>query len=474
MRNVNQAIDAKAYRFVLLASLLLAACGSSKKEQMDVAKLAEPCSINSNCDSPLVCVFSHCHEQCEADRDCAAKERCIKGVNGHVCQLTAETKCTRDHDCSGDQLCGVDGQCRDACKTVDDCSGGQICAKSGECASTDPGKDTVDSDGNIVVVDSGSAGMGGAAGKSGTGGTAGKSGAGGSAGKSGAGGAAGGGSGGSGGAAGGAGMSGDPCGAETQPNEDRDHASALDLNTDIKFCLQNKTDVDFYEFKAPAEPAQGGYFVVKVTQVGTTGGVDVIAQSAADNGNIQESDGSSGVSVFFWFNAKAGATFRLSVDVYTGGASAIPYTLRVDYKGVPDDNEPNDLRAQATPMTFGTPIHGYLFAGFENSTSVADAAWEDWFKVTLDGTPVQIALTDIASDIGASVDLYDTNGVPKDSKSETQGASVVWSPSSDLTATPGDYYLKVNQYTGGYTKATGATVPAYLSQPYTLNVTAKP
>jgi hypothetical protein len=248
----------------------------------------------------------------------------------------------------------------------------------------------------------------------------------------------------------------------------------LDLNTDIKFCMQNKTDVDFYEFKAPEDPAQGGYFVVKVTQIGTTGGVTVVAQSAADNGDIQESSGASGVSVFFWFNAKAGATFRLSVVVYTGGASAIPYTLRVDYKGVPDDNEPNDLRTSATPMTFGTPIHGYLFAGYENSTSIADAAWEDWFKVHLDGTPVQIALTDIASDIGASVDLYDTNGVPKDSKSETQGASVVWSPSSDLTATPGDYYLKVNQYTGGYTKATGATVPAYLSQPYTLNVTAKP
>jgi hypothetical protein len=473
MRNVNQAVDAKAYRFVLIASLLLAACGSSK-EIKEAAKLAESCSINSNCDSPLVCAFAHCHEQCEADRDCGNKERCIKGVDGHVCQLALETKCMRDHDCSGDQLCGVDGQCRDACKTVDDCSGGQTCAKSGECASTDPARDTVDSEGNIVVDTSSSAGAGGsggAAGKSGTGGAAGKSGAGG---KGGMGGAAGGGRGGSGGAAGSAGMSGDPCGAEAQSNEDRDHASALDLNADIKFCMQNKTDVDFYEFKAPEDPVQGGYFVVKVTQVGTTGGVDVTAQAAADNGNIQESTGGSGLSVFFWFNAKAGATFRLSVEVYTGGDSAIPYTLRVDYHGVPDDNEPNDLRASATPMTFGTPIHGYLFAGYENSTSVADAAWEDWFKVHLDGTPVQIALTDIASDIGASVDLYDTNGVPKDSKSETSGASVVWSPSSDRTATPGDYYLKVNQYTGGYTKAAGSTVPAYLTQPYTLTVTAAP
>jgi hypothetical protein len=470
MRDANRISETKIHRSILVASLLLAACSGSAKEKAEVAKLAETCSINSNCMSPLVCAFSHCHEQCAADRDCDAKERCVKAVDGHICQLSQETQCMRDRDCLGEQVCGVDGECRDECKMDKDCSGGQICAKSGECASTDPAKDKLDADGNILADNSSTAGSGsagtGSAGKSGAGGMSGAAagGKGGAGGKAGAGGAA--------GAAGTGMMSGDPCSAETQPNEDRDHATPFALNADVKLCLQNKNDVDFYELKTPDMPVQGGYYVVKVTEVGTTGGVRATAQAAADNGDVQEETGSSGVSVFFWFNAKAGATFRLRVEWYTGGTEPVPYTLRVDYHGVADDNEPNDVRASATPMTVATPIHGYLFAGYENSTSIPNTAWEDWFKVALPGsTTVEIALTDLASDIGATVVLFDKNGVNLDQKSQTDGASVVWTPSIDDTMAAGDYYLKVTQYTGGYTKDNGSTVPAYLTQPYTLTVT---
>jgi hypothetical protein len=478
MRDANRISDAKTYRRVLMASLLLAACSGSSllaacsgssKEKQEVAKLADTCSINSNCESPLVCAFSHCHEQCAADRDCGAKERCVKAVDGHICQLAQETQCTRDRDCLGEQVCGVDGECRDQCKKDADCSGGQTCAKSGECASTDPAKDKLDADGNILVDKSSVAGTGGGAGKSGAGGMSGaagggRGGAGGTGGKSGAG-----------GAAGTSVMSGDPCSAETQPNEDRDHATPFATNMDVKLCLQNKNDVDFYELKTPDMPAQGGYYVVKVTDVGTTGGIHATAQAAADNGDVEDNTGVSGVSVFFWFNAKAGATFRLKVFFYTGGNDPIPYTLRVDYKGVPDNNEPNNLRASATSMTPATPIHGYLFAGFENSTAVANTAWEDWFKVTLDANKTaEIALTDLASDIGANVTLLDSDGAPQDSKSGLSGASVVWTPTVDNFVKGGDYYIKIEHYTGGDTHGNGSTVPAYLSQPYTLTVTPTP
>jgi hypothetical protein len=461
MRDANQGMDTRTYRIALMASLLFAACGGSDKEKQEVAKLAENCSINSNCETPLVCAFAHCHEECAADRDCRKEERCVKGKDGHVCQLSADTTCERDKECLGDQVCGVDKECRDPCDTVDDCSGGQICAKSGECASKDPTKDTVDEEGNILTEEV-TGGTGGSAGKGGAGGVGGAAGGGGRGGSGGMAGSA--------GRGGSGGVSSDPCGPETQPNEDRDHALPLELNTDVKLCLQNSADLDFYELKTPATPAQGGFYVVKVTEVGTSGGLRIIAQAAADNGDVQQNNGSSGMSVFLWFNAKAGATFRLHTLSYTGGTSAVPYTLRVDYTGVPDDNEPNDVRGAATALEPNTPIQGYLFAGYENSTSVAAAAWEDWFKVHLPGGTAQIAVTDMASDIGARVELFDSLGVSKDSNYGQAGVSVVWTP--PVADTPaGDYLIKISQYTGGVTNDYGSTIPAYLTQPYTLKVT---
>jgi hypothetical protein len=445
--------------WLLIACFAGTACKSSDAEKAEVAKLAQGCSLNSNCESPLVCAFAHCHEECEADRDCPAKDRCVRGDKGHVCQLAGETSCTRDKDCtSATQVCGVDHECRDECKTDGDCTSGQLCALSGECASKDPQKDTLDDKGNILadVASGGSGGSGGNAGKAG--------GSAGAAGKAGSGG-----SGGAGGAAGSGGMGADPCGSEIQANEDRDHSAPFtSFGSDVNYCLQSKADIDFYEIKTPAQPVQGGFYVIKVTQVGEKGGLEVTAQAAADNGDVQSEGAGSGTSVFLWFTAKAGATFRLRVQWYTGNDGAIPYTLRVDYKGVPDDNEPNDVRAMAKAINVGDAVKGYLFAGHENSTSIADSAWEDWFKVTLPVGDFTATLADLASDIGARVDVYNAMGTSLQTGTGGAGENV---PVMFSAATAGDYTIKLSHYTEGTVRGAGSTVPAYLTQPYTIAVT---
>ncbi len=164
-----------------LASLCVWSCGSdSKKEKLEAAALSEGCSLNSDCNNPLVCTFERCHQACEKDRDCPLPQRCIKGDDGRVCQLDDDTKCDRDRDCDGDQVCGVDGECRDQCKKNSDCADDQVCANSGECASEDPNRDLIDEDGNILPS-GGSNGTGGSAGSGGSGGST--SGSGGSGGK---------------------------------------------------------------------------------------------------------------------------------------------------------------------------------------------------------------------------------------------------------------------------------------------------
>jgi len=259
----------------------------------------------------------------------------------------------------------------------------------------------------------------------------------------------------------------DPCGqAEATANDDRDHATSFVLNSSFDGCLQSDTDVDFYQFTIPAKPAQGGFVVVKITDVGANGSLDAAAYSAADNGVILSEYGTDGASVFFWFDAKVSDTFRLEVKYkYTNSGTPTPYTLKIAYTGVPDENEPNDLRTQATPITAGTPVHGYLFAGFENSDKVADADWDDWFKVTLPAGTAKITLSDLASDVDGEVTLYDSLGSQIAQEYDaTNGASVVLSQA----VTAGDYYVKIRPRYAPSTSGSGATVPQYLTLPYTL------
>jgi hypothetical protein len=166
-----------------LGGLSVWSCGGSDEEKLKLAKLSEGCSLNSDCNDPLVCTFERCHQACEADRDCPLPQRCVRGTDGRVCQLDDNKDCARDAQCEGDQVCGVDGECRDQCSDDDDCGDDQVCANSGECASNDPDRDTVDGNGNIVPEGGGgeggsSGGGNGGSGGSSRGGTAGAAGSG--------------------------------------------------------------------------------------------------------------------------------------------------------------------------------------------------------------------------------------------------------------------------------------------------------
>jgi hypothetical protein len=103
------------------------------------------------------------------------------------------------------------------------------------------------------------------------------------------------------------------------------------------------------------------------------------------------------------------------------------------------------------------------------STGFATNAWEDWFKVTLADGNVNVALTDLASDVNGDIELYDSLGSSITSAhSQTNGASVVLNRTG---VTAGDYYVRLTPYTTPTTRGSGSVAPQYTSQPYTLMVT---
>jgi len=123
-------------RSVLLLGLGAAsACGSDDPTVESVgATLADGCSINSDCNDPLVCAFRKCHNACTATRDCPAGARCVASERPYrVCQLPTEVTCAYNSECPTSQVCGIDKKCRDQCTSDRDCVPEQVCSV-GACA----------------------------------------------------------------------------------------------------------------------------------------------------------------------------------------------------------------------------------------------------------------------------------------------------------------------------------------------------
>ncbi len=118
----------------VLALTWAAACGSDQADAIKRAGLADGCSINTDCKSPLVCAFRRCHTQCEDQRDCDPAQLCIPADKPfNVCQLGDEAECTHHSDCPSDFRCAIDLKCRPECITEKDCINGQQCV-DGVCA----------------------------------------------------------------------------------------------------------------------------------------------------------------------------------------------------------------------------------------------------------------------------------------------------------------------------------------------------
>jgi hypothetical protein len=149
-------VRGRALVFAAVAAVGVAAavpaCHSSE-DAATLAALAAGCSLDSDCTSPLVCVFQTCHVECNTSADCVSRGlgECVEGDKPYrVCQNPTEEDCVRTSDCPGEEVCASDERCRDACVTSKDCGAGQECT-SGVCA--EPAELV---DGGLAVVDGGS------------------------------------------------------------------------------------------------------------------------------------------------------------------------------------------------------------------------------------------------------------------------------------------------------------------------------
>jgi hypothetical protein len=113
-----------------LAVLLAPACNASNAP----AALTEPCTLNSDCSTDLICALGRCRQQCVTAVDCGPGGSCVADGRAAACQSAAEknTPCTRPSDCPEPLACASDYRCRNLCFSDADCNvlgiAGRVCA----------------------------------------------------------------------------------------------------------------------------------------------------------------------------------------------------------------------------------------------------------------------------------------------------------------------------------------------------------
>jgi hypothetical protein len=120
-------------RFVLCFVLVSAAVavGFSCSSDTPLLGISQACVLNSDCSTPLLCVFQKCHNACVESRDCPMGQRCVASGTSHICQLPEESTCVAPITCQALLVCGPDLQCRSKCATAADCAKGDSCLLSG-------------------------------------------------------------------------------------------------------------------------------------------------------------------------------------------------------------------------------------------------------------------------------------------------------------------------------------------------------
>jgi hypothetical protein len=491
------------------------------------------CQLNSDCESPLSCAFSKCHEACRANGDCPTNERCVWSeslpdggtdtTSLRVCLLNPH--CALDSTCPAPLVCGRDLECRNECEADLDCpstayrcvvggpNGEKVCAEpskidpsTGELA---PAPDAGTNNDASSPADGG-AGTGGGAGNggAGTGGASGGSSAGGAtAGAAGTAGARGGAGGGGGAGAGGGGASGSGAGASAgaggaagasgggasggaagrgggggagaggsgqivvpEVEPNDDRTHATPYTLGTQVMAMSMTgDSDYFAITAPASDAAGGYFVLSTTNVGA-GVVHVEVFSAADNNRIGFSDGAgAGGSSLFYWAAHPGQTYHARAS--GSGSPAFEYTFAVSYTKIADPFEPNDTRDTPAPITTGQSIHAYFFSGFVSSAPVTD---QDWYSINLTAGSAMLSLTNVATNERLEVDLYNAaDELMKIGVSANLGSGVI---QPFTVPTTGTYRIVVVpfSFTPGTQQGAVSTVTDVIdsfTRPYTLLVT---
>jgi hypothetical protein len=177
-----------------------------------------------------------------------------------------------------------------------------------------------------------------------------------------------------------------------------------------------------------------------------------------------------GAAVAFFFAVAPGQEYRIAIANEGAFAAPYTYTLVTTYTPVPDSFEPNDTLAAATPMTAGTPLQAYLFAG-RHGAEDAPAAYDDYYRFSAVSGSFTITLDDVPPDVAPRITLFGPDGTEwARISSGIKGGTVVLK--SLMSGGPGDPIIQVAPWSDApRSTGVGSVPPEHFTRPYKLTVT---
>jgi hypothetical protein len=453
---------------------------SSSEEKRRASQLAGGCSINSDCDPDFICAFERCHVPCTEDRDCGVGElRCVKSETTgiFVCQLEDERHCKDEKDCPGEQICGIDEECRDACEENDDCIADQICAVSNECASTVKSKDHVDAQGNIIPDPdpSPSGGTSGVGGDGGGGASQSSAAQGGAPTEAGEGEGEGGGNGGPSPHAGApaAGGPGYPPaefeetddGVETVNNDDRDHPVAITQSARF-FLDKDSQDQDWFAYHAP-DDGRAHILTLRLEQEAQVSTLVTLLTSEDDSVIGDAMALPNGTTRSIYATVGPNTTTHFKFAAWSTGSKGFVYLTLTD-QVEQDEHEPNNSWQTSKSIALGQSVSGQLLAPAQADD--VDLS-QDWFAIELAKGIATFTFASLPSEGRAQVAYISPTSV---------SPTVLWTPpvggidASDTlnVTTAGTHYFTVRPYTESLVVAASFNAkPSYYDEQYTFSIT---
>ncbi len=228
-----------------------------------------------------------------------------------------------------------------------------------------------------------------------------------------------------------------------EPNDQRNTAAAISLNSDINGTIHVPADVDYFTFTTQNSD---NWDWIKSTITNVSG---MSAQLTLYNSNGEEvaransANEGSDVSQLL---ATTGGTYYAKINSYFSNDSG-SYTFSVSNLDTNDIYEPNETRTAA--YTLGSlpvsSINGRLLSGSE----------QDWYKFTTENDGVwdwvKFDITNVSNSLTAQLSVFNSQGTEVfSSNAATNGADL----SHSMATTGGTFYAKINSYfandTGSY------------------------